>query len=710
MLATREDPPFPLARFRGQGTLLAITDDDLRFSLEDASRLLKEYDAPALSDEDLRALIERTEGWAVGLKMAALSLKDRPDATGFIASFTGNQRYIMDYLLEEVLHHQPGDIQDFLLTTSILERLTGPLCDALTGDTGGAERLASLERDNLFIQPLDDKHEWYRYEHLFADLLRHQLLTVNGTARVRELHGRASAWDEQHGDLYAAVEHALQAEDWENAVRLLERPEMDHVRTMEAVSLSRLIKRIPEEVLLQHAELLLNYCSMIAASGKAAEAETHLDSLERAAGADRRLLGMAAISRIYIAKWCPTAARYSYKEAVRRAQDVVSEDDPVRYGALCAELGWSKMHSPGDVKAAESLFLETLRCARETGALFFEINTCMFLATIERKRGNLRHVADMCRQAIERGSNLPVTITAHVQLGIVLYEWNELDEAAREFQTSLEYGRHFGVIQARAWVRSYLAFIRYAQGDDAGARDLFEQADFQANRILTTPFVRTTYTCPRLDFAIWHDTLAEAEQWGERLQEDSAAIHYDEHLRLIRLLIARGKKAEAAAALRAMYEGTLDGKAPGDPAKLNLYRALAAESEAAALDFLDGALAWGEREGYVRTFVDEQRAAKPLLQKALAKGIHPEYVRRLLDVMEKESLQRKTAGDGQPLLSARELEILKLMAADTPNQDIGERLAISLSTVKTHVHHILEKLEAADRSQAVYRARELGIL
>ena len=708
VIATREDPPFPLARFHGKGSVLAITDDDLRFSLQDAARLLGEYRAPSLSDDELRALNERTEGWAVGLKMAAQSLTGHPDASDFIRSFTGSQSYIMDYLLEEVLQNQAEDTRAFLLTTSILERMTGPLCDALTGESDGRERLALLEKANLFIQPLDEERIWYRYEHLFADLLQHQLLISYGKDRLLALHRQAAGWYETNGHLNQAVEHGLLAEDWESVVRLLELPEMDHARTAEAVTQIKWIKQLPPELLLAHPDLVINFCQMLAASGQLEEAEGYLKNIKRAADLDPVLKGKIAITRVYIAKWGPSTT--DYREAVKRAIDMVDESDTVQRAVLTFELAWLYLVAGEDFDRAEALAWDAYRYARESGTLFLEMNGAAGVSTFEMQKGALRSAADICLKALDRAGDAPVTITPHINLGIINYEWNNLAEASQHLQTALEFGRKFGIMQARAYARDYLSFIRYAQGDSAGARELAEQADFQAYRVLSSEGVRGGHACFRLLFSIWYGKPEEANAWSERLEADAKELRYCWRIIPVRQLIFEGRKGEASAALKAMLERAESGEAPIDPVQLHLYRALAAETEHEALEFLEVALAKGEPEGYVRTFVDEQRALKPLLRKALARGIHPDFVRMLLAAMDKEAVLRKSGQTDQTILSARELEILQLMAAATPNQEIGERLAISLSTVKTHVHHILEKLEAADRSQAVYRARELGIL
>ena len=708
IIATREDPPFPLARFRGKDMLLTISSDELRFDLQDASRLLQQYQDHPLPEEDVIALNERTEGWAVGLKMAALSLKDRQDIAGFIHSFTGSQSYIMDYLLEEVLQIQPQDTRRFLLRTSVLDRLNGPLCDALTGDSDGQERLLQLERDHLFVVPLDEERQWYRYEHLFADLLHRQLLNEYGKEHVQELHLQASGWYEKNGELSQSIEHAIQANDWEWVMKLLETAKDEQVKKGEFAALSKWFRQIPLEIIAEHRGLHIEYCTVLALSGQVEEAEAKLDEIERDSNTNQNIMTDIAMSRVVIA--LRRNSTPDLLEALKTAANLVPEEKAAQRASLYQLLGWTYLYPPFDVKTAEAVLQEGRQYARRGGAVFNERCIISMLSEIERQRGNLRKAYDMNLRAIEGVKNSPVTILCHSALGVISYEWNNLDDACRHFQAALDLGKQIGIIEIRAQVRDYLAFVLHAKGDIDGSRDMWEQADFQAYRVISTPGIRLGHTAMRTTFSIVFGTLAEANEWGQRVLNEIDCGPYYWGIVPIRLLITQGQKSEAAVALDKMYEHTISGEAPVEPARVRLYQSLAAEAEDEALTFLTDALNIGESEGYVRLFVDEYRAVKPLLEKAVSKGIKPEYVNRLLTIIEQETLQRKTAQAGQPLLSFRELEILSLLSAGTANQDIAERLSISLSTVKTHVHHILEKLEARDRTQAIYRAKELNLL
>lgn len=711
VIATRADPPLPLAHFRGRGVMLEIGADDLRFTLDEAASLLKELEGPELPADDVSALNERTEGWVVGLKMAALSLRRQQDIPGFIAAFTGSQRYIMDYLIEEVLQQQSKEVQDFLLKTSVLGRLTAPLCDALTGRTDSRDMLPNLERANLFIVPLDESREWYRYEHLFAELLCHQLETASGTGVVAELHQQASQWYQDNGFLYDAVNHALATRDWERAMSLIYDVSEQQKKTGEMATLLNWLQVVPEEALKTHSKLYLNYGVALLFTSQLDAAEAILSYLEPVAVEDTRMLGNITACQAIIASFRRDIPRTI--ELSKKALPLLSPADLDIRSSLnlnLAKIQWEM----GLFKEAEPLLREAYEIGRQIGNHWIAQIALAYLSGITEMRGRLHQAVEMCQQAIGLAEQSPAAAVPHFFLGDILYELNELQSSVSHLEKALELNRLWGNPGIQETIYFCLMRTRLAQGDEAGALEAMEKID-ELVTADSSPLARAYQAGFHLPLVLAQNDLAQAAFWGNRVSEYGDMVPFYLRRFLGPMLVARGQKDAVPAQIRDFYESVqteyLSSEWQYWLITSRIHQALSAPTPEEALTFLAEALNLAQPEGYIRVFVDEGRLLVPLLRKALSQGIIPEYTGKLLTIIEVEkrregTLSPRTSG----LLSERELEVLRLLAAGASNRQIAQKLIVSLSTAKTHVHNILEKLNAENRAQAVARGRELKLL
>ena len=713
VIATRTDPPLALAHFRGRGTMLEIGADDLRFTLDEAINLLREILGPALSSEDIEALNQRTEGWAVGLKMAALSLGQRKDVKGFVATFTGSQRYVGDYLIEEVLKQQSDKVRDFLLQTSVLEKLSASLCDSVTARSGSQDMLVELERANLFLVPLDESREWYRYHHLFTDLLRHQLVVKLGTEEVMKLHQWASQWYEDNKFPDDAIHHALASRDWDRAIKLIGNVAENRMKRGENITLFNWLQAMPDEVLRTDLHLYGQFARVLVLTGQFEVAETVLSYLEKTAQADANLQGEVAVLQADIAH-----RRGDSPRAIELAERALSLLPPDNLAYRCrASSVLGLVHIDGGLYGeAWSRYTDAYELARQAEDYLVALAALAYRSHILSLRGKLQEAVEMCQQAIDLAEQSPASALARQVLGFVLHERNDLEGAAYHLLLATELNEIRGNPDSRTYSYTLLARTRLAQGDSAAALAAIGETELPPRRGTLRLGARARLAAMRILLALQQDDLKEASNWGRRLSEYSDTLLFEYRYVSARLLIARGEKTAAANQLQDFYEKAVMVDALGIAIKIRVYQALAAETSDEALAFLTEALVKGQPEGFIRTFVDEGKLLAPLLSKALSQGVTPEYTSKLLDIIEAEERQRQSQSGIAPshpptgLLSERELEILRLVVSGLSNRQIAERLIISLGTVKTHVHNIFEKLNVKTRTQAINRARELKLI
>jgi LuxR family transcriptional regulator, maltose regulon positive regulatory protein len=698
VIATREDPRLPLGRLRAQGQLAELRVVDLRFTQGEAAGFLNQVMHLDLSTDDIAALEARTEGWIAGLQLAAISMQGHGDAAAFIESFTGGHHFVLDYLTEEVLRHQSESVQAFLLRTSILERLCGPLCDAVALDpaTSGQETLEYLERANLFTVPLDEERRWYRYHHLFADLLRQRLPERD----VAELHVRASRWFEDSGMEVDAFRHAAAANDVARAERLIEGRGMPlHFRGAVAPVLTW-VASLPDTVLDAWPSLWTAYASVLLATGQITAAEQKLQAAEAALrdaephDRARDLLGRIAAIR------ATAAAGRNEVDAIiaqsRRALELLHPDNLAFRTSTAWKLGYA-YHLQGDRAAASRAYAEVISIGRPSGNTVFTLMATIGLGGLHEVGNQLSEAAASYRRALQLAGEppLPSVCEAHLGLARICYEWNDLDAARRHAQQGSRLARQMEIADRVVGCSVVLARLKLAQGDGPGAEVVLAEAAQlarQHNFVERIPEVAAAQV-----LALLHG--------GNVAAADRLARAHDLPVSRARTHLARGDPAAALAVLgpwRQQVEarGLEDERLRVMALQAVAHHAHGDEDEAARL--LGDALALAEPGGFIRTFVDEGRSMARLLSAAAAHGISPHYAGRLL-----------AAFDAQPLvepLSRRELEVLRLVAGGLSNHEICERLFLALNTVKGHNRRIFDKLQVRRRTEAVARARELGLI
>jgi len=763
IITTREDPQLPLARLRARGQMTELRAADLRFTPSEAAEFLNPVMGLNLSVADIAALEDRTEGWIAGLQLAALSLRGRDDVSGFIRAFTGNDRYIVDYLVEEVLQRQSQRVRSFLLHTSILDRLCGSLCDAVVLDSlaSGQETLCYLERSNLFLVPLDNERRWYRYHHLFAELLRHRLHQSTVSSRgedlenVNALHGRASIWYEDNGFRSDAVRHALASEDLARAADLIElaAPAMRQSRK-EATFLDWL-RVLPDEMVRRRPVLSVLYAGTLLSHGDLEGVEDRLQDAERwmvtmADSGDRTdasSVEMIVVDEDAFRRLPGTIAVYRAGRALalgdvdntvlyaRRALELVSDDDHLYRGAAAALLGLASWTS-GDLNAAHRLYEDGMASLLRAGYITDAIGGVLALADIRIAQGRLHEAMSTYQHALQLASKqgasvLRGTTDMYVGMSELERERNNLDTARQHLMRSKDLGESTGFPQNPYRWCVAMARIRGAQGDLDGALGLLHEAE----RVFQSDFFPNVRPLAAQKTRVWVaqgrllDALGWAREQGLSADDDLSYLREFEHIILARVLLARhGNERddrvihEAIGLLERLRYAAESGDRTGSVIEILVLLAIAHQTRGnipAALVQLERALTLAEPEGFIRLFVDEGAPMARLLTEAATQGMMPDYTRSLLaafgDLVPASdgNPSHPPAGLAQSLLeplSHRELEVLHLIAQGLSNNEIGERLFLALSTVKGHNRMIFDKLDVQRRTEAVARARELGLL
>jgi LuxR family maltose regulon positive regulatory protein len=738
VITTREDPSLPLARFRARGQLTEIRVADLRFTLSEAAGFLNQVMGLELSEEDIAALEARTEGWIAGLQLAAISVRDQDDVPSFIKAFAGDHRYIVDYLVEEVLQHQSKSVRNFLLQTSILGRLSGPLCEAVTGQKSSGDLLETLERSNLFVVPLDNKRYWYRYHHLFADVLRAHLMEEQPD-QVPILHQRASEWYECNASRTDAICHALASQDYNRTADLAELAWSEMDRNRQSATWLDWVRALPDEVVRARPVLSVGYAWALLDSGDLEAAEPRLRD------AEQRLGKPASTSDEYKAvdqeefQHLPAtiAAARSYHflalgdvpSTVKHAQqalDLLPEDEYHRRGTPAAILGLASWAS-GDLKTADKAFTDAMTDYKMAGNILFAITGTFVLADIWVTLGRLRQAFDLYQQSLQLAEGQGKYVrwgTADLYTGLseLFCEQNDLEAAIEHLLRSKELGEQASF--PRWSFRWFLAQarIKFAQGDLGGAIDALDEAE----RNYVRGPVPDVHPISAQKARVWvaQGSLAKAQNWVHE-QDLSAGDELSylcefEHLTLARILVAQYRNTgeersihDALELLKRLLDAAEDDGRMGSVIEILMLQALAHEVQDktdTALVSLERALKLAEPEGYIRIFVNEGEPIMHLLSEAVTQGMMPDYANKLLGAS-------KAKGDGgkasqlliEPL-SERELEILQLISDGLSNRQISERLYLAMPTVKGHNRNIFGKLQVKRRTEAVARARELELL
>ena len=750
VLASRSDPPLALARLRARGQLAELRGAELRFTVGEAAALLQQVTAgpdAALPDAAVAALAARTEGWAAGLQLAALSLRGQDDPAGFVAAFTGSHRYVLDYLAEEVLERQSEQVRAFLLETSVLERLSGPLCDAVTGREGSQALLEEAERAGLFLIPLDEVRGWWRYHHLFAGLLRARLQVEQPGRVVTQLHRHAAAWYAGQELADDAIGHAAAAGEMLWAARIIEQ-HFDEVFNLrgEAATVHRWLSVLSAEVVRSRPRLLLAQALMAATSGRLEAVEPLLDAVECAlpdwadepfeptAGvAASHLINVPALTTLH--RGALAQLRGDAEATAAFAAQMLAEIDPgermlsaTAHGFL-AVAEW--LH--GRLAEAERAFASSVTGWRETSQPTLIAWGCYELALIQRAQGRLGAAVLTCEQALDSlvtsGRPPPAAGPAYVGLAEIAYQRDELDLALRHATEGIALCRQFVYTPPLADGLATLAMIRQATGDPAGALE----ATGEAMQASPGPAgLLNPVPAQRARLLLAQGDLAAAARFPQEngLGPDDEPNYGREpgHLALARILLAQDRPGQALALLDRLYAAAAAQDRVGSVIEAGALRALvlaACGQDADAVNALAGVLTLACPRGYVRVFADEGPPMAALLARLVAAqrsggaaaavplGCLARLQRALgaQDVAPGAGRGSVTAVPGlvEPLTS-RELEVLGMLAAGRSNQAIAGQFVVTLDTVKKHVGHVLGKLGAANRTEAVARARELGLV
>lgn len=708
VIATREDPPLPLAQLRVRGQLTELRVADLRFTEAEAAAFLNQVMGLNLSSADIHALETRTEGWIAGLQLAAISMQGQVDTSSFIQSFTGSHHFIMDYLVEEVLHQQSHEVQLFLLYTAILDRLCGALCDAVLQAEHGQATLAYLERANLFLIPLDNERRWYRYHHLFAELLRQRLQQHLAPAEIADLHRRASAWYQAQGLEIEAFRHAAAAPDYALAERLIEGGGMPlHFRGAERLILNWL-ETLPETVFQAWPELLTVYASVLLVTGQGTRIEPVLQTAEAAFASrepderTRDLIGRIAATR------ATAATNQNQVEAIiehsNRALAYLHPQNMAFRTSTIWKLGFAHQLQ-GDRAAAKRAFQEVITTGQATRNVVFTLLATINMGLLQENDTYLGLAAETYQRVLALLGEPPLPFASEPHLGLarIHYEWDNLETAQYHVQRAIQLARQMQNNDRFIACEIFLARFKLAQGDVTGAATALANADY---------FVRQGNFAYRIPDVMAMQVITLLHQGNVTAAAQLAQAH-DLPLSQARVKMAQGDMSTALVLLTAWREQVEAKGWADEKLKVMLLQALALhalDEKDQAIRVIAEALALAEPGGYIRLFVDEGAPMATLLTATTAQGIMPTYTRKLLTFLQAVDQPAAASSSLIEPLSQRELEVLHLIAQGLSNQEIGARLFLALDTVKGHNRKIFEKMQVQRRTEAVARARELGLL
>ena len=741
VLSSRANPPWPLARMRARREITELRVDDLRFTPAEAAAFLNDVMGLGLSAEEIATLDTRTEGWIAGLQMAALSMQGRTDVTAFIKAFSGSHRFVLDYLVEEVLDRQSSAIQAFLLKTSILDRLTALLCDVVTDSNDSQTILIQLEQANLFLVPLDDERRWYRYHRLFADLLRSRLQQTQAD-QVPTLHCRASEWYEKNDLIAEAVSHALTAGDIERVARLVEGNALAMMDRGELTTLVGWLDALPDEVVCSRPWLCVAHAWVLAYAGQAdavepllRDAEKALDGFDQAAKADvegQRIAGHIAAIRTYVAGLRGDMSRSA--ELAREALERLSEEDLMARGWTALMLGFALRYK-GDLVGAAHALAEATAISQMAGDSHVVMLVLCELAALQFLQGRLHKAAATCRDALQSadeyarrgGQRLPVTGYAYARMSNVLREWNDLEAALRHAREGLELCKQWR--QADALLEGYIHLARALQaiGDADGALSAIQEAKQVASDVSPWFVVYAEAYEARLWLA--QGDVATAALWAQESGlsiDDDLSFQYEFIYRtLARILVTQSRSDptgrlldEALGLLAQLLQVVEVVGAMGSAIEILVLQAMALQAQGEgdqALTALERALSLAEPEGFVRIFIDEGAPMGRLLRQAIAHGSAADYAGKLLAALEKETKDERQIEQPCPSplvepLSERELEVLRLLTTHLSSTEIAKELCISVNTTRSHIKNIYSKLNVHRRVEAIQRAEELELL
>jgi LuxR family maltose regulon positive regulatory protein len=748
-ISSRRDPPWPLARLRVRNQVTELRARDLRFTPEEVYRFFREVMLLDLAPDYIVELDKRTEGWVAGLQMAALSLRGREDIAGFLERFSGGHRFVLDYLVEEVLDQQTPATLDFLLKTSILERLTGDLCAALTEDEACSEILLELEKANMFLEALDDHRTWYRYHHLFADLLQKQLKTRD-PGSISTLHLRASQWYEQAGFIPEAVAHALQTGDWDFAATKIEAHVLGLIQRGEMTLVGHWMSVLPEAVIRQRPVLCVAQVWVSAKYATRELAEDLLTQVEVTLTTDplsdsnmdpeiyQWVSSQVAVLQVVISRMREEPTQRQQELALEALDNIIPAQDPASRAALYLRLGLCYLDLGVDEKADNS-FSQVIELGQSSGNYYAAHTASYARMVIARRHGQLNRLELICQTALDSRRDRvdqPQSLDgiALTMLGGVYYDWNNLSEAEQCLTEGLRLVEPLGLSEIHVKGHFILACVKIAQGKLEILPDLIKEAalgspglrhyaaalqallDFRMGQTSNCPsHARAAISWaeaqdltlrgqPTYDWEIL-EKLIYARVLCQEFQSQKLALFQTRLIEVLDFLIAQRQPLEELD-----WRGTLFEL---DVVIAIVFRTLERVEE--ALHSLKQALAFGETQRFIRPFLDEGQPMQALLQMALADGIQEGYTRKLLAAFESRphSTQGETSHKSDDILdslSKRELQVLRLLNTRLNVPEIANEIFLAPTTVRTHIQNIYRKLGVHGRIEALQRGKELGLL
>ena len=737
IIATRVDPPLPLARFRVQGELVELRAADLRFTEDEATAFLLQSTGISLPAKDIAELNRSTEGWAAGLQLAALSLQGRDDQAGiskFINTFTGTNRHVLNYLTEEVLIRLPEDVQAFLLSTSILEQLNASLCDMLTQQSNGRAMLEWLGQADLFLIALDDQQYWYRYYHLFTDLLRHHLQQKQPTI-VPLLHLRASTWYEQHDMLVDAVTHAFAAGDLERAANLIERCALSLIERGDDALMSSWLAKLPETIISARPLLcFLSACTFLST----ARFEEYERALLLAENAWRAEQNTEMLSRVFDLRAYAALLRRDGSQALAYAQRAITfapEEEQLIRGNASVTLGTGHFFN-GELSQALATLTQGYRLSQKSYHMDTMLHATIRLGDIQVMQGNLHEAVNTFRQLIRGASEKTLwhRMTAHLRLCDIFREWNDLARAIDHWQQAMLLAKRSGQGDfATAAFPLLAARLAWARGEQKQVMAWFDKAEQSLQRFGEYHAYLAQILAYRVQFLLARGDVASASRWSERYTSAEEGWDLSEkdswELMHARLSIAQGKIQEAVDLLEEMLQAAQAQRRVSSEIAILVLLVLAYHAQGKreqAMQTLECVLARSEPGGYIRVFVDEGAVMGKLFAEYYSQSQRRssgaqqafsfEYVHAVLRAFGSEAqpsiwINPQNGEDALiEKLSEREQEVLNLIAAGLSNHEIAQKLVVTVSTIKTHLNNIYAKLHVHTRLQAVTKAYDVGVL
>jgi LuxR family maltose regulon positive regulatory protein len=745
VIASRSEPLLPLARLRARGALTELRADNLRFTSGETTAFLTEVMGLPLSAEEVAALEAHTEGWIAGLHLAALSMQGRDDLADFIAAFTGSHRYVVDYLVEEVLLRQPEEVQDFLMQTCLLDRLSGPLCDAVRERENSQALLELVERTNLFLVPLDDERQWYRYHHLFAEVLRTRLKQLQPIV-IPELHSRASRWYEQHKLFDEAVTHALAIPDIDRAALLIEHYAQFTNFPSQFQILLGWLNRLPDALVRTHPYLCIMHAITFMLTHQLEKSSDRLQDAERCLEVEmpaeqrRTIVGQLAAFRSQLARllgdyeWCVPLAQ----QALELLPETKEMSLTLMLRASALGTAANAYLVDGDMTPATEHFVETtLASVRALGNLPTTIRSISNLARLQLLQGRLRQATVTIEQAAQlaRGhGGLQALINGadyYFILGDLLREWNQLDRAEQQLEQGMGLVKETATADAEMITRGYmtLARLQQARRQSTRVRETLDAFTMVSRQRGYAPYLAAQGIAMRAQIELAQGNLAAAIHWadtsGLSVKDELSYPRERQYLALARVRIAQGRAhptgsflSEALALLARLLKDAELKMRLSSLLEILLLHALALDAQgnhSESLAAISRALTLAEPEGYIRLFIDEGAPVKALLRQVDAHGITPGYVATLLEASGEQKLADShlntlRSNELKEPLTQREYEVLQLLMDGASNREIAQQLVLSVNTVKKHVYNICGKLGVQSRTQAIAKTRALNLL